>query len=1008
MSNERAELQREFKAYWADNTNPFVDQDLIVWLQDRRTDARDDWRRLRRRVAQEGLNAERQALEEGFLAQKYNRYYGPVGIPAVDGKRSPWDDARERNTTRHPDDDNAAVCPIVHCQRPMPTSGSSLEGRVPPQCGVCGTNLSERKLARERSKSGLLFYCDNCGHDICIHCGRSWIERRCECCERVVGVPPTEKLAGTSMFCCWVCEADQTERRLQKKHEQDEKGGEKDSFKCGQCHTSICLECGKPSTFPFAPDYGLVRNLWYKYLRRERRLGIPQFDLEDLYTPAHAIEDDKDDDMTLYDGVAPKRIKKKTAEEEEEEKNGEDKKKDEKEKTKEEKEKEKEKEKDKETSKDSKKTQPTRKSLYDTEGTYSSGYGIYYGMIQPKKPKPPTATYKHAYKVRRVDFGLEMPPPQGFDDFWYAENNKRLYNMATEWSEKFFAKKEFPVRYDGKTWLSGLNEQFINYANIVAHEDPFFGPFDGYRHDGWEYMLKDRSNRKWLIVSVLAQIIEKKIFVELLFGATPDQAKKLDEQDSEFLDHDGYRRAAARSQLINLMMGRRVVPHNFYQKVDELTSYTAKIFQDIFAITNLLDDGYRPRPRTAGAKNKFNVARESDIAFMYAELHYIISHAAYLAVCMRRSASVFHILSATPAARMDYPIESQANYDLYKLSKDEADRLEKARSQADKDQLRALKLQPTATYQDIAALEREQRLLAHHRLRGAKVKFAVWPMITRYRAENVGNPVVRGKVPYHLRAKDWTPPTADQVEGGEGQRVVEIGKCVVVYYQGVIYPRNDLPSVVFEEDGRSLLTYLAMERSGQTTERWRRISRARFAARLLGLALLASAYAQRDWVAERWVDIVRFGLALPVAYTLTTFLTSGAPRLRHATLSLARVSYMACLVLLVVPPLTAYLRSPDLARLGNDLSRYLAEGGPSRTTMAIVTAIGLGLRQTRTLTSTMLYGSALFWALWWCYTTALPQIVAQLDQLATIAAIRMNLPWAGTTPPYVMGKVVVP
>lgn len=327
----------------------------------------------------------------------------------------------------------------------------------------------------------------------------------------------------------------------------------------------------------------------------------------------------------------------------------------------------------------------------------------------------------------------------------------------------------------------------------------------------------------------------------------------------------GYQRAAARSQSINLMLGQQVVPDRFQQRVDDLTAYTAKIFQDIFALANIRDEG--DEPCRMKQKN-----REDDITFMYSELHFIISHAAYFAVCMRRSSSVFHFLSATPAARMDYTSEGQACYDLYKLSKEHSEELERVENSKDKEEMQKLEKSPGRSAKDIEEAKKAIRFRAHYRIRGAKIKFAVWPMITRYKAENVGQPIIR---PSHF-SRFYDPdsrinsPSQDDVEKGEGQRIVDIGKCVVVYYQGIIYPKPGPATVLFEDDGRPLLVYLQSERLNRPTDIWKYLGKVQFIAKVLAVALVMVSYRQRQWLRENWLAAFFTIAVLVVFYTATT------------------------------------------------------------------------------------------------------------------------------------------
>lgn len=313
------------------------------------------------------------------------------------------------------------------------------------------------------------------------------------------------------------------------------------------------------------------------------------------------------------------------------------------------------------------------------------------------------------------------------------------------------------------------------------------------------------------------------------------------------------------------MLGRKVVPVNFQQRVDELTSYTAKIFQELFSLTNVRDEGDRI------VEMDKNVRKE-DMAFMYSELHFIISHAAYLAVCIRRSSSIFHFLSGSPAARMSFENEGQACYDLYNLSRVHYEELERAESAKDKQDIHEIETIGGMTPEKIVEAKRAIRIRAHHRTRGARIKFAVWPMITRYKAENIGRPVVRpARFSYFDDPEDRAnAPTQNEVEGGEGQRVVEIGKCVVVYYQGIIYPEPGPAGVTFHRDGRHLLPYIASEKPGRDIDIWKGRAKAQFLARILTMALFGILYNHRVQLRESSFSIVVVTLASVSVYLSTT------------------------------------------------------------------------------------------------------------------------------------------
>ena len=233
------------------------------------------------------------------------------------------------------------------------------------------------------------------------------------------------------------------------------------------------------------------------------------------------------------------------------------------------------------------------------------------------------------------------------------------------------------------------------------------------------------------------------------------------------------------------------MPENFWGHVDTLTFRTAVVFEPLI---NLLDL-YR----------QFDKEHQTNERHLYQELHALLSIAAYLQVCIALSPTPFHLLSATPGARMDYPIETQADMSLYRESKEVNEQLDaqwdqvaeqvaknQAVAQSELDRLDYLYPIPRP---NSGNYEQEKAKARHERLRGARVKLAVFPMLKRYKPEN------RGVQPTTSRPQnqgDW-----DKVEG---QRIVEIARCTVIYYQGLIYPRNVL------EDGVPLETHLTMWR----------------------------------------------------------------------------------------------------------------------------------------------------------------------------------------------------
>jgi hypothetical protein len=118
------------------------------------------------------------------------------------------------------------------------------------------------------------------------------------------------------------------------------------------------------------------------------------------------------------------------------------------------------------------------------------------------------------------------------NDEWFIARNHDLYDMACGFANEWFGDIDFPcpTEFRGSAWNEDLGVQFKEYSKLVAHAD---GAED------WENILRSKEERIWLIVGMLAQLIEKRIYYELLFGATPDQVRELEKGDLAFMLRDG-------------------------------------------------------------------------------------------------------------------------------------------------------------------------------------------------------------------------------------------------------------------------------------------------------------------------------------------------------------------------------------------------------------------------------------------------------------------------------------
>ncbi|KAI1415113.1 hypothetical protein F5Y13DRAFT_12410 [Hypoxylon sp. FL1857] len=378
-----------------------------------------------------------------------------------------------------------------------------------------------------------------------------------------------------------------------------------------------------------------------------------------------------------------------------------------------------------------------------------------------------------------------------YDDDFYRLHYDTLYANTVAFATKWFDSNIGLSNIQGaqgsdQIWSMNLNTQFIEYARLVAHEDQGFS--------GWPATLNDPLHRRWLIVGILAQIMETQIFDKLLFGASEKVKNELDRQDFQFLDKEGYGRKSARATVAKYDLQRGLVPPEFWFEADELVAQSVKIFLPLLNVLKIL--------RMPGSG-------DYSLECFTQELHNILSYAALIQVCMAISPSIFHVLPATPGARMDWSMETQADIQPYRESKGYWDQEEKRWREDVEDHLKGRPAPPRRfsrsnaqgdplPYENRSGPSRidnvrlpendmERREMNYQRLRGAKVRYAVFPGITRFRPENVGKvPPKPTKTSY--TEKEWEELRTDQ----EGHSANEIAKCRVVYYQGLINPPGGL------------------------------------------------------------------------------------------------------------------------------------------------------------------------------------------------------------------------
>ncbi|KAI1267468.1 hypothetical protein F5Y18DRAFT_303948 [Xylariaceae sp. FL1019] len=365
--------------------------------------------------------------------------------------------------------------------------------------------------------------------------------------------------------------------------------------------------------------------------------------------------------------------------------------------------------------------------------------------------------------------------PADYDDEFYNLLYGTLFGKVIDLVDRFFNNSVHLEDYldtagEHSVWDVPMTEQFVQYTRVVACEDA------GYVK--WHEILSDPQHRKWLCVGIIAQIIERKIFNHVLFGASERFEADLNEHDVHWLMSEGFTRKHGRIHIVReaLNHGDGLVPSCFWDSVDDLAGYSFIIFKPLFMMMCLATG---KTPEEEGPK-------------LLQELHTIMALAGYFHICTAISPDVFHILSATPGARFDWGEEQAVDTEIYERSRDFYEdhnerfrQLGKAHVAQNQAFITAatphLKKNEIERIEKIPQNEQALRVAQHHRLRGGKVMYAVFPKLTRYRAENLGHFVDMDK-----------PATQEEMmhQKQEGMSVVLIFRCMVVYYQGLMYPQN--------------------------------------------------------------------------------------------------------------------------------------------------------------------------------------------------------------------------
>jgi hypothetical protein len=116
-------------------------------------------------------------------------------------------------------------------------------------------------------------------------------------------------------------------------------------------------------------------------------------------------------------------------------------------------------------------------------------------------------------------------------DEWFRDEFERLYAQVGDFVDMFFCQfEDISLESNLCPWIE-MSSEFVRYSTMVAELDN--------RSGDWNRILLKRNERWYLLVGILARILEAKVFAELLFGASKGQKKKLEDLERSSVELEG-------------------------------------------------------------------------------------------------------------------------------------------------------------------------------------------------------------------------------------------------------------------------------------------------------------------------------------------------------------------------------------------------------------------------------------------------------------------------------------
>jgi len=162
----------------------------------------------------------------------------------------------------------------------------------------------------------------------------------------------------------------------------------------------------------------------------------------------------------------------------------------------------------------------TRRELSQTQKDQARVIGVRESIWIPLPNSGPVQYFKprslhdlKGYTPTRLEFTHPHPDNGYFRTVWFEMLFHGLYARVEDFAKDNFGQGDLSVAYSGSPWVEGSSPVFVNYASKIARKDDRVG--------GWDGCLQNAVERQYLVMGVVAKVLDTKVFSELLFGADP-------------------------------------------------------------------------------------------------------------------------------------------------------------------------------------------------------------------------------------------------------------------------------------------------------------------------------------------------------------------------------------------------------------------------------------------------------------------------------------------------------